>query len=113
MNKASLRLMLDWLDKNNLYELLPDKPARPIMGRNYKRILISNFEYVNNDRLKNNAYTTSMMKIFFFECPVIHSYGNSDGLHISPEANVILKLIIANNFDITIDYKDICEFANV
>jgi len=113
MNKASLRLFLDWLEKNDLTELLPLQPAAPVMGRKNKRVNIHETVMYNNDRNTYNAYIDSIKRIFFYELPDLHSYSNNDGMHVSPEANVILKLIIANNFDVTIDYKDVCEFANV
>lgn len=113
MNRPTLTLLLDWLVVNNLHELLPPEPAHPVIGRGNRRILIDPNAYYNNDRHTYNAYIDSIRRIFFYECPKAHAYGNADGLHLSPEADVIFKLIIGNNFDTTVDYKDLYEFANL
>jgi len=113
MNRPILKLLLNWLDTYSLTELLPLKPAFPVKGFGHKRVRIDKDELYNNDRHTYNAYIDSIKRIFFYELPPIHTYSNSTGYYVSPEADVILKLIISNNFDVDVDYKDVCEFANL
>lgn len=113
MNRASIRLLLHWLDEHDLYVLLPTKPANPMKGRGYKRVTIHADSIYVKSKDEYNAYIDSISKIFFYELPESHSYSSSLGYNISPEANIIFKLIMSNNFDCDVDYEDVCEFANI
>ena len=120
MNRNTLRLFLDWLDVHDLKELLPNPPANPMVGRGNFRVCISSTEeYVKRKTEDNefineyNPYLKSLPNIYWNELPVDHIYNNQEGLHVSPEAAVIYRLIKSNNFDCTVDYTDVGEFANV
>lgn len=111
MNTNITRDFLTWLDNINLKELLKSMPEATVKGHGYKRKLMYDYNIYNNDRKTYNAYTDSIMQMFYYELPERHSYMNNEGMFVTPEAALIYDMMISTNFDIEFDYSSLIEFV--
>ena len=110
MNKDTFLITLDFFENNTIRQYLPEKPRKNITGRNNNREIINFID-------EKDLYKKWILELFYRRLPNSHKdkIKNKYAANyififaISIEAKMLKELLIENNFNPELPYRDMIQ----